>query len=519
MSGTLFKLSIFPAALCFLFACSPDAEAEISQAERTFWQSVQNSGDPDELEAYLRAYPNGEFAGAAQVRLKELQDTPVANSIALVAEEKPPLKGEDVGFLGLSVQSVKQGELSKYGLVEPRGAKVSVDPKYGPATRAGFKAGDLILRIDDQFINNHAHMVSITRSKRPGDLLKIARRRNGIDEVVEFQIGALGRDTFEAASSGNAAAMELLARFLYAGDVFQKDIARSIKWYERACELGLPKACSSLGLHYQSWLPTEKRDVVTAGKWFRKGAELDDVRSMQQLANVLAFAAGHPRDYPGAIKWYRRAIEKGNDVASLANLALVYEGKNGAPKDLKEFFRLTKLAAEAGRPEAIINLGVAYANGVGVKRDVAMAVRHLTIAGNKGHPVAWRYLGEWYKRGNPVSKDRSKAIQYYRKAAAIGDALAKNELKKLGASPEDPAEIQRLLAALGYDPGPIDGKIGKNARSAIRAFEKDQGLQVLGNPTFELQSKLAAAHKKMLIQKARAVAKPDEGALALEKLD
>ncbi len=519
MTKAFLKLAFSAVALCPLFAISPDADAETSQAERTFWQSVQNSGDPDELKAYLRAYPTGKFAGAARTRLKELQNTPDENSLAMVVEEMPPLKAEDVGFLGLSIQSVQQDELSKYGLAEPRGAKVSVDPKYGPATRAGFKAGDLILQIDEHLINNHAHMVSITRSKRPGDPLKITRRRIGTDEVVEFKIGALGRDTFEAASSGNAAAMELLARLLYAGDVFQKDITRSLKWYERACENGLPKACSSLGLHYQSWLPVDKRDVVTAGKWFRKGAELDDVRCMQQLGNVLAFAPGHPRDFEGAIKWYRRAIEKSNDVASIANLALVFEGKNGAPKDHKEFFRLTKLAAEAGRPEAIINLGIAYVNGVGVKRDVAMAVRQLTIAGNKGHPVAWRYLGEWYKRGNPVSKDRSKAIQYFRKAAALGDAPAKKELKKLGASPEDPAEIQRLLAALGYDPGPIDGKIGQKARSAIRAFENDQGLQVSGNPTFELQGKLSSAHKKLLTQKARAVAKPDEGALALEKLD
>lgn len=519
MSGTLFKLSVFAVALCFLFANSPDADAQTSQAERTFWQSVENSGDPDELKAYLRAYPTGEFAGAARVKLKELQNTPDESSLATVVEEMPPLKAEDVGFLGLSVRSVNQNDLSKYGLAEPRGAIVDTDPKYGAASRAGFKTGDLILRINDHLINNHTHMVSITRRMRPEDPLKITRRRNGTDEVVEFKIGALGRDTFEAASSGNAIAMELMARFLYAGDVFQKDIARAVKWYERACENGLPKACSSLGLHYQSWLPAENRDIVTAGKWFRKGAELDDVRSMQQLGNVLAFAPGHPRDFKGAIKWYRRAIEKSNDVASIANLALVFEGKNGAPKDLKEFFRLTKLAAEAGRPEAIINLGIAYVNGVGVKRDVAMAIRQLTIAGNKGHPVAWRYLGEWYKRGNPVSKDRSKAIQFYRKAAALGDAPSKKELEKLGASPEDPAEIQRLLAALGYDPGPIDGKIGEKARGAIRAFENDQGLQVSGNPSFELQGKLAAAHKKLLVQKAKAVARPDEGALALEKLD
>ena len=41
-------------------------------------------------------------------------------------------------------------------------------------------------------------------------------------------------------------------------------------------------------------------------------------------------------------------------------------------------------------------------------------------------------------------------------------------------------EAQRRLAALGFDPGPADGKAGARTTAAIRAFQKERGLDVNG---------------------------------------
>jgi peptidoglycan hydrolase-like protein with peptidoglycan-binding domain len=41
-------------------------------AEVTFWNRVRDATSPDELKAYLEAYPNGAFAETARARLKEL---------------------------------------------------------------------------------------------------------------------------------------------------------------------------------------------------------------------------------------------------------------------------------------------------------------------------------------------------------------------------------------------------------------------------------------------------------------
>ncbi len=50
--------------------------------------------------------------------------------------------------------------------------------------------------------------------------------------------------------------------------------------------------------------------------------------------------------------------------------------------------------------------------------------------------------------------------------------------------------IQAALAAKGYDPGPIDGKIGAKTRAAIRKYQSDTGFEVTGNPSAALQRSL-----------------------------
>lgn len=48
------------------------------------------------------------------------------------------------------------------------------------------------------------------------------------------------------------------------------------------------------------------------------------------------------------------------------------------------------------------------------------------------------------------------------------------------------ADIQRALDAAGYDPGPVDGIMGRGTRSAIQAFQRDNNLSVTGQPNTAL---------------------------------
>lgn len=55
---------------------------------------------------------------------------------------------------------------------------------------------------------------------------------------------------------------------------------------------------------------------------------------------------------------------------------------------------------------------------------------------------------------------------------------------------EEKIELQQLLKTKGYYSGAIDGALGKGSREAIRAYQKDAGIAVNGEPTSSLLQQL-----------------------------
>jgi osmotically inducible lipoprotein OsmB len=53
------------------------------------------------------------------------------------------------------------------------------------------------------------------------------------------------------------------------------------------------------------------------------------------------------------------------------------------------------------------------------------------------------------------------------------------------------ASIQSNLAALGYNPGPVDGRAGPQTRAAVRQYQQDHGLLVDGRLSPQLAQNLA----------------------------
>lgn len=66
----------------------------------------------------------------------------------------------------------------------------------------------------------------------------------------------------------------------------------------------------------------------------------------------------------------------------------------------------------------------------------------------------------------------------------LGDPIwASNTAQANGAAV---SQIQAGLTELGYDPGPIDGAMGSQTATAIRAYQRDNKLLVDGRPTYQL---------------------------------
>lgn len=68
-------------------------------------------------------------------------------------------------------------------------------------------------------------------------------------------------------------------------------------------------------------------------------------------------------------------------------------------------------------------------------------------------------------------------------AGNVGTAEPAGSILLAQASPADferTRQIQRNLKHRGYDPGPVDGFMGRRTSRAIRAFQADHGLAVNG---------------------------------------
>jgi TPR repeat protein len=61
-----------------------------------------------------------------------------------------------------------------------------------------------------------------------------------------------------------------------------------------------------------------KRDVARAVKWYRKAAERGDAEAQSVLGRAFALGEGVKRDVRKAVFWYRKAASQGDKTAGRA---------------------------------------------------------------------------------------------------------------------------------------------------------------------------------------------------------
>jgi TPR repeat protein len=215
------------------------------------------------------------------------------------------------------------------------------------------------------------------------------------------------------------------------------------------------------------------------------------------LATLTVMRAGARKELPvtigGRVTDNRAAAEAGNPQSQMV-LATAYHFGTGVEKDTAEAFRWAKRAAEQGVADGQTFVGYYYANGEVVEKNDYTAVEWYRKAAAQNERAAFNNLGTYYETGRGgLSQDLNQAIDHYRRSAALGYQLAIDNLKRLEVDPFDLAEIQRDLAALGYDPGPIDGKMGSKTEAAIGTFQAQAVIAVDGKSSLELARRIREA--------------------------
>lgn len=258
--------------------------------------------------------------------------------------------------------------------------------------------------------------------------------------------------------------------YSYGGLDFEKDYREAAKWLLKAAEQGHAIAQHLLSFCYKFGDGVAK-DYDEAEKWLRKSAAQGYDLAYHSLGNFLRVCR---KDYPGAIYWFKKAVdeyyrtsglEDKGSLLELRELGVEYHprqqsstAKNNVavnrkktanpnnptdPKaqyDLalrclyeyldeeKAFFWFSK-SANQGFAEAQLALATCYAEGRGIdEADENKAFYWFSKSAEQGNAEAQYYLGNCYEYGIGTEENEKMAIRWYEQAGLNGNTDAMESL-------------------------------------------------------------------------------------------
>ncbi len=202
-----------------------------------------------------------------------------------------------------------------------------------------------------------------------------------------------------------------------------------------------------------------KRDIAKAKEWYTKAAEQGNASAMHNLAVLYATGVDGTSDDKLAAQWFTKAAELGVKDSQY-NLGILAAKGAGMPQDLEESYKWFALVAKTGDRDAA------------AKRDeVAKALRPEQLQKARAAAELWK----------PHQLDKeANVVDIPDEWTESNSHTASIDMKQAVAN------VQRILDKNGYDAGPVDGMMGDKTRAAIKAFQKDNGMQ----PTGELDDKV-----------------------------
>jgi serine protease Do len=97
------------------------------------------------------------------------------------------------GRLGVSVQTLDQDLARSFGMETPRGALVNQVQDHMPAAKAGIEAGDIILKVDGQDVEDSAMLSRLIASKKPGQRVEVELQRAGKPRELAVTLGEMSQ--------------------------------------------------------------------------------------------------------------------------------------------------------------------------------------------------------------------------------------------------------------------------------------------------------------------------------------
>lgn len=223
-----------------------------------------------------------------------------------------------------------------------------------------------------------------------------------------------------------------------------QDLAAGADFVRRAARQGLPAAQYRLAKLHERGIGVP-RDFFEARSWTEKAATGGNINAMHDVAVFYADGEGGPQSYAAAAEWFRKAADYGV-VDSQYNLALLYE--NG-------------LGISPSQTEALYWYEIAAANGdASAPGNVATLREALPL---EQAQQAQRRAANW--AATPLDKAANGAFDLQ-----DWDLSTRTQV----------ATLQSVLNGLGYEAGTPDGIAGSGTRTAVQAYQTDNGLEANG---------------------------------------
>jgi hypothetical protein len=319
---------------------------------------------------------------------------------------------------------------------------------------------------------------------------ELTRSDNAAELLIAHKIGQ-SDGVREAAVAGNADAQFSIGEIYLRGDgvdrvlPVEERMSRAARWFRRAAEKGHAASQYRLGTLYELGQGMDK-DAAEAARWYALAAEAGHVKAMHNLAVLSLANGGNDGGYGTAVHWFTKAAERGLRDSQF-NLGVLYERGLGVPKDSAAAHHWFALAASQGDAKAV------------ERRDqLAAQLSPQELKQDERQALSWT-ASETEERAPEKAPEAPKAAAWpvqstekpREKAAA--EAAPASWSAQISAMDSIVAEAQRLLARLGYRPGPVDGILGPRTVAAIRAFERRVGWPTSGQITDALVAKIASA--------------------------
>jgi serine protease Do len=98
------------------------------------------------------------------------------------------------GWIGVAIQPVTGEIADSLGLKNARGALVAEPQSGSPAQKAGIKAGDVIVSVNDESVTDARNLARRISAMAPGTHVKLGIIRNGKEDTLTLTLGELPRE-------------------------------------------------------------------------------------------------------------------------------------------------------------------------------------------------------------------------------------------------------------------------------------------------------------------------------------